>query len=433
MNPLMMNIGRVLGGKAIGMIVAFFATVITVRVVTLEYGATTYGAVSLVATLSSLVPIADLGLGIVLTNLMVRARMTSSTAKLRRSLSTISWLLLVVAALITGIGVVLGIAGLWSSALGPAAALLGDPNEYMPWYTVLASVWIATGTGYRLLAGQQRNGLLIFLQTLAPVLSALATLILTQFAPDPLILAFVPLAATILTGSIALFFGLAYFGGFSGRLISPRRLGARAFRDVLSAGLGGLLFSAGTLAMFAFDRVILSRQGGATDLAVYAAFFPLFAAAQGVLGSVGTFLWPHYTRLRFNGALGGRLIAKHTMAFVFGGIIVGATVTFASPLYAAAIGHSAPPSIFAIGLGVLAFVQCSLLPLSSGLTETWQIRSQGVALVLAFLLKIVVSLSLVSSLGASSVVYASAIAIVAIQLPSLMVLFWLTRRGTVSY
>lgn len=429
MNPLFMSVGRVLGGKAAGMVLAFISTVVTVRLVTLQYGANTYGAVSLVATLSSLVPIADLGLGIVLTNLMVRARMTASTARLKLSLSAISWLLLAIAFVVASAGFVAGQLGLWSSALGSAAELLGDPNAYMPWYSLLASVWIATGTGYRLLAGQQRNGLLIALQTAAPIVSAMSTLIIVQFAPSPLVFAFLPLAATIATGSVALIFGLTYFNGLSGRSVSPRRLGQRVFRDVLSAGLGGLLFSAGTLAMFAFDRVILSRQGGAQDLAIYAAFFPLFSAAQGVLGSIGTFLWPHYTRLRFNGGLSGTLVAKHSAAFATGGLLVGTAVTLASPLYAVAIGHSAPPTSFALGLGVLAFVQCSLLPLSSGLTETSQIRFQGAALVLAFFAKFAISLLLVGSWGASSVVFASVFAIVGVQLPALLLAFMLTRRG----
>ena len=420
MEEAIRGVAAVGGSKVVSLGITFIATVLTIRLITGAFGAEEYGAVSLIATLAALVPFADLGLGLAITNLTVRAVETRSGGSLRLSVSVVTWVLAAMGLLGVGITVVLSIAGAWSTILGPASNILGDPDRYMPWYAVLASVWLLSGPGFRLLVGLRRTNTVVFLQALGPVIAATATWVAVLGGAPLLAFAFFPLGGSIIAGSIAWILSARRLGAGMRSLVAPTRIRRSRRRTILRVGIGGMWFSVGGLLLFAVDRMLLSHLAGAEALAAYAVAVPLFSAAQSGLGSIGAYLWPQYTTLRLRGLLTRRRILRDWVLLSVAGVAVASALWVLFPLYAAITGQTEMPVSLVASFSLLILLQSVTLTLTSAFTNETEIRVQGLALFGAFLAKVALSLLFVPQWGAAGVVLSTALAVLLIQIPVLV-------------
>ena len=412
--------------KILALAVTFATTLITIRVITSLYDGDAYGAVSLVATLVALIPFADLGLGLMLVNLTVHGTEIRSFARLRLTISVVFWTLVGVAALILVTTIVVALLGLWPTLLGAPSLILGDPNAYMPWYGALTFVWIISGPGLRLLVGHQRANTLVVLQTLGPVLAVIATILSALIGAPLLAYAFYPIAGTIVASAVAWIISIRLLRGRFRSLVWIGRIRRDRFLSIVKLGSSGIWFTVGGLLLFAVDRILLAHIDGGAYLAVYVVSVPLFTAVQSTLGSIGTYLWPHYSRLRVRGELTSRRFYRDVASFVALGLFVGLTVVLIFPVFTGLTGVHVDNPLIPISMGAMAALQATTLPFSSLLTTDRLMQLQGIALFVALFVKVVVMFLLVPILGAPGTFLATALAVALIQLPTLV---WLSRRA----
>lgn len=413
--------------KVIGLLVTFASTVLMLRIISSEYGAEAYGAVSLVATLVTIMPVADLGLSLALTNLATRHHAGTSRGALVLTLSSTTWILSLVGIAVLCGGVVLSVAGAWPTILGPASLLLGDPNAYMIPYSAICAFWVVLSPCYRLLAGLHRVNTVTMLQAAGSAIALICTALAATLHAPLLVFAFFPLIGAVFAMAAGWVVVMRWFAVSRSTILplSIRRLGMKRIRSVLIGGLSGVAFTVGGLLMFSFDRILLSHFGTAVGLATFAAIIPLFSATQATLGSVGSYLWPHYTRARITGELSRRTIAKHTAVFAAIGIGIGLAIWFGSPLYVLLAGITdLEYSPLVAAIAVFAAVQTATLPLTSSLNTSDVLRLQGLALAGAFIGKLVLSAFLIPLLGAAGTMVSTLIAVSVVQLPALVVLGW---------
>lgn len=419
----------VAGTKILALLFSFAATVLTVRIISASYGASGFGAYSLIAALIMILPVADLGLSLALTNLVARGSHTRSWTAFRLAISPTVSILALVGAFVAVASGVLSAAGLWPSLLGAPSLLLGDPNAFMPVYGALCAVWIVTSPSYRVLTGLGRANTVIALQAAGPTIAVIATAIAAANGAPLLLHAFFPLLAAILATAAGWVIALPQLGAVLRRAPQPFRLHRRHYASALVAGMSGLLFSVGGLLMYAFDRILLAQLSGSLALATFAASIALLSAAQSALGSFGTFLWPYYTRLKLDGKLSGRLILSHTAIFIAIGLFGAAAVWFGYPLYVNVAGVKSPgDSLFLTSMCVLVITQAFLLVPTSALTTPRLLRVQGSALFAALVLKILLSLVLVPHLAESGVLIATVCGIWLVQVP--VVVYMIRREVT---
>ncbi|MFT4259266.1 hypothetical protein [Microbacterium sp.] len=408
--------------KIAALALTFLATLGSIRIITSAYGFEAYGAVSLVATVVAFMPIADLGLSIGLTNLATRAKTTSSSSDLRLSLSTTIWILLGVGILVAGVGIIAGWLGVWRVILGPASTLLGNPDAYMPLFLALCGLWVATGPAYRLLIGQQHVNTVVVLQAVGPIASVTLTAIAAGVGAPIVVFAFFPLVCSLLASALGWVFALRGIPNGFRPPIAPQRIGRKRYARVVQHGSSGLMFMLGGMLLFSFDRVMLSQVGSPVMLSIYATCISLYSAAQSALGTIGSFLWSHYTRLRIQSELTPALVTRHTLGFAGLGVAVGGAVWAIFPVYLFLAGISDTDPLMAPLIGLTVALQAVLLPGTSALTLPHQLRSQGVGMLGALIAKICFAIWLIPLLGAPGVMLATILGIVLVQIPVVTVL-----------
>ncbi|MEW2013648.1 MULTISPECIES: hypothetical protein [Microbacterium] len=424
---MLRGIASVAGTKVFALLCSFGATVLTIRIISAAYGPSEYGAVSLVAALIMIMPVADLGLSLNLTNQVARGAHTRSWTAFRLSFGPTTLLLCGIGVAVACVFGILGATGLWPALLGDASRLLGDPNSYMPIYGILCGLWVISSPSYRLLAGLGRINTLIVLQSAGPVIAVTATAI-TAASGGPLVMhAFFPLAGALISTSAGWLIVLPHIR--SAVTSAPRigQLRRMHFASALSAGLSGVLFTVGSQLMFAFDRVLLAQIGTAIALATFAASIALYSAAQSALGSFGTYMWPRYTRRRLDGTLSVKIVLRHTGFFAAIGVLASVSIWFGYPLYAAVAGVRAPAdSLFVGTMAVLVFTQALLLAPTSALTTPRLLQAQGAALFGALVVKVSLAVVLIPQFQASGVLIANVLGIWLVQLPT--VAYLMTRH-----
>ena len=176
------------------------------------------------------------------------------------------------------------------------------------------------------------------------------------------------------------------------------------------------------------DSAVASRDAAAeqarqsTQVAAYALLIPLFSAIQTTLEAIGTFLWPHYTRLRVRGEFAARTVYRHAVVFVGLGVVAGALLWLVAPLYTQIAANTQAPVSLAIAFGLLAVAQSLTLAFTSALTTPQLLRAQGIGLVLAVAVKVALAPLVLPAYGATGVVGLGVLVVLMIQVPSLIII-----------
>jgi O-antigen/teichoic acid export membrane protein len=427
------SIRKVGASRAISLAVSFLCTVVTVRVTLDQFGPTIFGAISLLSTLLALLPFADLGLGVALTNLVVEEKHGLHDGKVQIGYASTIWTLTVVGVTTVGLSLLTSALDYWPKLLGQSMELLANSELYMPIYSVLFALWLLGGPAYRLLYGQGRSSLVMLLQGVIPILTLVGTVIAATLHFNPYFFAFVPLVSTIIVSTLAHFLAMhSIAGSFGARyLIPPWKVRAKEYKRFLKTGLGGLGLVAGTAILLQSDRLIASFRSDPEELAKIAILLPLYAAIQSVLGAFGSYLWPHYAAVSIRGPIPRQLIKKHSAAFTVVGLIFAIAFLAASQLYMALIGYSnVGTMVVLLMLSTLVIVQSAHLVPSSIAMRSASIAPLSVASLAGAALKIVLAWAFIPSLGAAGAIGATVIAVVLIQIP---VSAWLVSRHSTAH
>lgn len=423
-------LGKVGSARMIALVASLVCTVTSVRIITGALGPEVFGAVSLIATLTALVPFADLGLGIVITNLTVDETHGSGGGGLRRGYSTTIWILGAIGLGLIAVSLVVSLLNGWVPMLGSVTLLLGDPNVYMPIFVGLFALWLLTGPAYRILLGLGAAALVAILQGITPILSLGFTLVLLWQHSPLYFLAYCPIVASLIVAVIALAIAAKKVGMGADFIFPFWRIGASGYRSLLSTGLAGMIFTVGAVVILQSDRLLLSLRGTAVELAIYSAVVPMFFAVQSVTGAAGSYLWPYYRRLLINGRLTHSTIRKHLVVAAAAGVAMGIGVLVLSPIYLALVGYGWDASWqLVLAISIYVVVQVSTLPATSVLTSPRWIRIQGFIIVACAVVKMALAWVFIPSLGAAGGLAASIVVVGLIQLPIISVLVLRASRS----
>lgn len=423
---------RVGGARGISLLVSFFCAMLATRLVLGHFGTDTLASVSLISTLVSLLPFADLGLGVVLVNATVAAREGFGVSDLRHGLQVILIALASTGTIVIVVGLIMGRLQLWSRVLGAASSHAGDPNVILPWFCVAFALYLFGGPALRILFGLGKADMVMALQSLPPALNLLGTYGVIRLGTAPWPLVFFPICSAILISVV--FWVLAVKGlHCAGIYLRQSDSGWASWNfacSFLATGRGGLLLGTGTALLLQTDRLIASRSGvAAVELAAIAVALPLFTATQSLLGAFGAHLWPRFSALRIRGELRWDIIARSGLVSMTGGMLLILLFAFGVPIYGHLVGFSGASLIpLGIVLGTLLFAQSTTLTPSSLLTDSSYLRFQGLLAMVVGLLKVCLSVFLVTRFSVVGSPLASAIVVLLLQSPALWIVAYRAYR-----
>jgi O-antigen/teichoic acid export membrane protein len=261
--------------------------------IALQYlGAERYGLWLVIASLGSLLAVADFGVGNGLVNAIAQANGRDDREAARESLST-AFLILTGFALGLGSCFVLGYGFVpWADVFNVhSATAVSEAGPAAFVFVVVALVGLPIAIVQRVRFGYQEgfiNGLWLVGGTVASLLAVIS--LIRLHANLPLIVlasTIVPVVATALNG-VSLF--------RARRWLMPRRssVSGSATRRTLGAGAMFFLLQVAIAVAYSSDNVFVARFFGAQAVAEYSITFRLFAMAPLLLGVVLQPLWPAY-------------------------------------------------------------------------------------------------------------------------------------------
>ena len=316
------------------------------------HGSAAYAAMMLTAGLFALMPFADLGTGVAVTNAVAASTSPSSDDSVRSVMTAARWILVRAAAILVALGTVF---------LLPAAGerLLGDAFASVPfaeWGLALSIAFfglaLPLSLGQRVLLGVGRNYVAVRAQVAGPAVTLLGVwLVAAVGLPSGLIVA-VPGLAVLVINIVMTILSRPSLGGAKSTVRSSE--GAMWKRPPMPMGLlstaGPMVIISAALALaYQSDRLVLSHVLGEESVAEYSVAGQIYAPLWSVVASAGLATWPMFTRARASGgplrilrarglaiaciagmAGGGILVA---LGPVIGRFMTGSSLVPAQPVY----------------------------------------------------------------------------------------------------
>lgn len=413
---------RILGTPAVAAL-GLFNTAIIVR----ETGATVFGLVSLIATLTLLFPFADLGISSTVMSasaqLNTPVRDCEAADVIRRGyhvLFGMATLLIVVA---------LGIMSIdrWTVLTGFSSG----PHDRWA-ITVAACLFALTlpgGIGLRILGGLNRV--------------PLATLVMMSFPAFALCLT----AALYLLHAPGIWYSTSALGGLLiGQIIATvlalrlSGLGWSAFgrvrgsyhhKRLLAGSLWLFLVAVGAPAGLQTGRLLLAHLSTPAELAQYALMAQLYGVCWSAMSTAGYAYWPVFVKRRGATETTVGMWWKLTGVFTAIAALITVGLVVLGPFSCTMLsgGRITVSAWLAFAFGVLLIGQAAHIPASVLLTCPHEARWQALWTLAMATLSIVLAAAVASSFGAVGVVVAAAVAILVAQVaPDLIWVPNLVRR-----
>lgn len=414
----MASIGRTLAvsgsARVLTLPVTAAATFVTTFLLVKELGVETYAYVILVGALFQLIPFADLGMGAAVVNASAKrleSRELSATALATAGIAFRT--LAVSAAAIVALAVLVGLLGAWPSLLGLPPGVAASSSWAVAVVLLPFALSIPFGIGQRILVGEGRNHVASFVGIAGPVSATATTFVLLKMDVDPLILG-VATPVGILIVSVSCF-ALAL------------RVSRWRFKDILfirrirqkprlwNSALPMIIISITVPLAMQSDRLVLSHFSEARELSEYSIAAQMYVPCFSIISMAAVALWPIFSR---SGSASLSLWSKAITALSAG----GAFLAICFVLLVGPIAHIITDGQLTVGLDlaiafgslllVMACHQASAVLLTSPMHLTFQAVCSTVMLVL----NLALSIYLAPILGASGVVWASAIGVFLTQL-----------------
>lgn len=398
-------------------VLALFTTHLILR----HFGVAAYAQYGLLASMTALIPFADLGMSAAVINIVAGSSSPRTDEQVRLTLLSALRVLIVSAAVIAGIAVVISVAGLWPVILGKGL-LPGGGIAALACVLVFA-VTLPMGIGQRILTGLGLNHIQIR----------------TQFIPAPLMLAFVALMVLLHRTPSNLLPVVSYVGGtliagsslyLAARYLSPQlRTVLRDLRHFRSVRGGAVMNVAWPMLaqMIALpiamqtDRLLLSHLAPTAELAQYNLASQLFGMITQTINTAGVALWPVFAKARTANEI--RSPWGLTLAFLGGGFGLAALLGVLLPWFAPLIsgGRISLSPWLIVGFVLFVAAQGAKYPVGMYMTDARGLRFQVLPIFIMVPVNLGLSWLLISPLGAAGPILGSAIAVTLCQvLPNLL-------------
>jgi len=400
--------------RALVLPVSSVAAISTAHIELGALGSTGFGLLTLMLTLTLLLPFADLGIGAAVTNAVAG---TEAAARAQQIVATSLRLLVVAGGAVGALAAVLSVAGSWNGITGVSHVEAPSLGRDMLLVMALFGLGLPLSLGGRILLGLNRYAFFVVAQGLVP----LATLGIVytyreSTAMTPFLLA--PFLAQLLVSLAVL--GVALYLLH----VKPRRFWAllrtsspQTNREIRRTALPMLLITIGLPVALQTDRLVLSHVSTRDALSHYAIVGLLYASAWSVISSAGLTLWPKFAAM--DAASPEHLLAYRRMfrAFFVAGAAGGIAFVVFGPLVTRVWAGSSGGSFgLWCAFALLLLVQSTHLPGGMFLTQPAGLRFQAICVTAMCAVNLPLSIALARMVGAPGPVLASVVTIVSLQL-----------------
>ncbi|NGP05306.1 oligosaccharide flippase family protein [Rhodococcus sp. 14C212] len=396
-----------------------------------ETGAAVFGLVSLIATITLLVPFVDFGIGATVLSASATLRQhegdSSAADVIRRAYRV---LFVVAAAVVSGALVVMAFDG-WTVLVGMSSG----PTDR--WAITLAvcvfALTIPAGLGFRILIGIGRIPEATLVQMSCPAVALVITLVLYVTGVNEIWYAVSALGGLLGGQVLGTVFALRLSGlGWS----AFARTSAPTTGTRLLAGSGWLfVVGVGLPIGLQSGRVLLAHLSTPTELSEYAVMAQIYGVVWSVLSTVGLAYWPVFVQRRSAPEETIRMWWRLTAVLVLCAAIGAIGIALLGPWAASVLsgGQIDVSALLALGFGVLMVAQTAHLPANVLLVGPGEARWQALWTVVMAALSLGLGFALAGPFGAVGVVCASVLGICLAQvLPDLLWVPSLVRRRSLA-
>lgn len=411
------------GISAISYAASLVFTFVSTPLLLHHLGATRFGLLTTLYSLSGLFAFADLGVGYGLMTTLAEKSGLNDIAAARR---LVSCALIILLGLAAGYGVLLALV----LPFVPLPVLLGVPpalgrEASLGVLTVLAMIVLAVpiGIGAKVQAGYQRGYLSSMADLVARVVSLAGVLLLVQVDSSvPLVvLAVVGVPVAIGLVNVVLVFGWQF------QDLRPR-LSAWSWPTgmvVLRKGSMFVVLQTVLAVAFASDNLVITQLLGPAAVAVYAVPRTLFQAVSSGSILILLPLWPAYGEALAKGDVkwvSNTLLVSLALMFVLATLGCTVLVVFTHPIFRLWLHSDAvPPTSLLLGFAVWVVATSCGGCLSVLMNAAWAVRFQLVSSLVMGAAALVLKILLGRSIGLSGVIWGTDIAYIGCSLvPSLV-------------
>ena len=352
------------------------ATLLTTAMVISYAGAKGFAAITVIATLSQLIPYTDLGIGAGVVN-AVSGTKQGDIARMS-AIATALRILFVSASLIF----LAGIAGITVFSWGTVLHVSGAGFEQIDITTFLVAVLFATavpmGIGQRILLGLSLNPWAVGLGALAPVVSLGASAAVIVLGLPAVLLALAVPLGTLVSAFLGALVGLKKVDFRIAYLFDRRTY---RYRGLVHQGLWYLLVTITSAATLQYGRVILAGVSHLGNVAEFSLAMQFYSPLWSFFVVAGTSLWPAFSRNRARAAANqGRALVLAIFVFAGAGLVAFAGLVTLGPWLAGILSksHVLPGLGVFAACGLLVIVQAVQLVLGVYLTSTADFRFQAI-------------------------------------------------------
>ncbi|WP_081318182.1 oligosaccharide flippase family protein [Microbacterium testaceum] len=301
---------RALGARGLTFPIGAVATLATTSLTIAAIGGENYGTLSVISTLSTLLVFADLGFGAGIINQIA----VGDVRKSRAITSTAFRVLWAPALLICILGTLGTSLFSWANLLG----LSGLDAHLLDWATAgclfAFALSIPFGIGQRILVGLGKNDLAVLLGVSSSLFAVGYTACLVWWSAPPILFAMALPLGGLLANVLSFSVGARFLGLSIRDMRASRASGAMS--NLFSQGLPMLVIMIALPIMFSTHRIILAKQGSATEVAMYSLAMQFYTPIWSFISIAGTALWPIFAGRRARGE-SSSLMAP---SLIFGGL-----------------------------------------------------------------------------------------------------------------
>lgn len=414
----MASVVRTLGISAIARVLTLpftaAATVVTTYLLVKELGIEPYAYVVLVGALFQLIPFADLGMGAAVVNASARRLESREQSALALATAGAAFRVLTLSAAVIILTVFfIGHLGAWPSLLGLPESLAASSNWAIGVVILPFALSLPFGIGQRILIGEGRNHMVGYAGILGPIMATATTYALLNIGVDPLVLG-IATPAGILVVSIVCFTLALKRSGWRFRDVVRRR--RRRYKPKLwNAALPMMIISITVPLALQSDRLVLSHFSQTIELSEYSIAAQMYVPCFSIIAMAAVALWPIFSR---SGASSLSLWSKAISSLAAAGVALASIFVLLVGPVAELIteGKIAVHLDLAMAFGTLLVVMACHQASAVLLTSPAHLAFQAVCSTAMLIVNLGLSVTLAPILGASGVVWSSAIAVFITQL-----------------
>ncbi|MFJ6355778.1 MATE family efflux transporter [Pseudarthrobacter oxydans] len=390
------------------------ATILTTYLLVRELGLESYGYIVLVGALFQLIPFADLGLGAAVVN--ASSKRLESRELSARALATAgaTFRVLALSALVIVAAVFLvGNLEAWPSLLGLPDSLATSASWAIGIVILPFALSLPFGIGQRILIGEGRNHIVGYIGILGPLTATATTYVLLKLGVDPLVLGIATPTGILIVSLVCFVLALKTSGWRMRDLLRVRK--GRSKPKLWNSALPMMVISITVPLALQSDRLILSHLSQTIELSEYSIAAQMYVPCFSIISMAAVALWPIFSR---SGAASLSLWSKAFSSLTgAGGVLAVIFIFLVGPVSKLVTeGRLAVHMDLALAFGTLLVVMACHQASAVLLTSPSHLAFQAGCSTAMLLVNLGLSLLMAPALGASGVVWASAIAVFITQL-----------------